>query len=545
MPLTPFDLTSSNVHARLKLAASRLAERRMSDYASSPERVEAMTLHLEGLYADFSRHRVDDEALDLLFELADEAMIHKALDLQFTGDLINETENRAVLHTALRSKASLNHQGRDIRPEINGVLDRMQQFTEAIHNRTLTGHTGKPITSIVNIGIGGSDLGPAMVYEALEPLATLEGFFVSNVDGADLTSVLKRVNPESTLFVIVSKTFTTQETLANAEAARQWLVQHAGSDEAVNHHFAAVSTNLQAASDFGISSDRVFGFWDWVGGRYSLWGAVGLSIALTCGWSNFKDLLDGAALADEHVVSAPNAANIPLRMALLGVWYRNYFNCASHAVIPYSHSLRRFPAYLQQADMESNGKSVGRDGNPIVHKSGPVIWGEPGTNGQHAFFQLLHQGTDFIPVDFICFAKPLSPLGDHHQKLLANCLAQAEALMSGKTTAQVVSQLHEKGIEEEKIIKLTPFKVFEGNRPSTLFIFDELSARQLGTLIALYEHKIFIQGVIWNLFSFDQWGVELGKELANKVLPMLNGMADDGADPTTAAAIRYIVGRQS
>lgn len=541
MELRPFHLTSSKVHRQLGLAAERMQLTHLRDlFASDDERVSRLSLELNDLYVDFSKHRVDGEVMDLLYRLADEAGLKSAIEAQFTGVHINATEDRAVLHTALRSSEALTVDGQNIATDVANVKQRMQSFCNAVRSGKHTGFTGKPIDTIVNIGIGGSDLGPAMVVEALSATATLKAHFVSNVDGADLASVLRVINPETTLFIVVSKTFTTQETLANAQAARTWLIEALGNESAVNAHFVAVSTNLKAVAAFGIKPDNVFGFWDWVGGRYSLWSSVGLSIALACGWSAFEALLKGAQQADAHFRNAPWSQNLPVVMALLGIWYRNYLKFGSHAVIPYSHHLRRFPAYLQQADMESNGKYTGRDGKRIGWASGPVIWGEPGTNGQHAFFQLLHQGTDTIPVDFIAFAQPLSQFTDHHTKLLANCIAQSEALMNGKTYDEVAAAMRKAGKSETEINHLAPFRVFDGNRPSTVFLFPKLDAFNLGMLIALYEHKIFVQGVVWNVFSYDQWGVELGKELANRILPALESsdIQEDAFDSSTSALIR-------
>ena len=541
MPLRHFHLSSSKANRLLASAAERMQLTHLRDlFASDDDRVQRMSLELEGLYVDFSKHRVDGEVMELLFKMANEAGLKDAIEAQFSGEHINATEDRAVLHTALRSNEPLIVDGQALRNDVNEVNERMRRFTEAVRSGVHKGFTGKAIDTVVNIGIGGSDLGPAMVVEALSPTATLTAHFVSNVDGADLASVLKRVNPETTLFIVVSKTFTTQETLANAHAARTWLIEKLGNEAAVNAHFAAVSTNLPAVSDFGIATDNAFGFWDWVGGRYSLWSSVGLSIALACGWSSFEALLKGAHTADAHFRNAPWQGNIPVTMALLGIWYRNYLKLSSQAVIPYSHHLRRFPAYLQQADMESNGKYTGRDGKRIGWASGPVIWGEPGTNGQHAFFQLLHQGTDVIPVDFIAFAAPLSQFKAHHTKLLANCIAQSEALMNGKTYDEVADSMRKAGKNDAEIARLAPFRVFDGNRPSTTLLFPKLDAFNLGMLIALYEHKIFVQGVLWNVYSYDQWGVELGKDLANRILPELEsaGAEDAEFDASTSELIR-------
>lgn len=538
--LPSFRMDQSRSHAALIRSVERLQKTRIADLFAKGDRLSEFTVEHAGCYADFSKHLLDDEAKQSLFALARDARLKDAIEAMFTGKHINVTEDRAVMHTALRAENPPSFDGQDVKRDIDEVKATMRSFTEKVRLGAHRGFTGKPITDIVNIGIGGSDLGPAMVCQALSATATLNGHFVSNVDGADLEEVLRGVEAESTLFIVVSKTFTTQETLANAEAARDWLIEQLGDPKAVSHHFAAVSTNLSAVEHFGISATNTFGFWDWVGGRYSLWSAVGLSIALTGGWEAFEALLAGARRADEHFRTAPFEENIPVWMALLGVWYRNYHDYRSHAVIPYSHNLRRFPAYLQQADMESNGKHIGRDGNRIEHASGPVVWGEPGTNGQHAFFQLLHQGTDVIPVDFIAFTQPTSAYRDHHRKLLANCFAQAEALMNGRSIEEVTSEMRANGKPEADIKALAPYRTFEGNRPSTTLLFDQLDAENLGFLIALYEHKIFVQGVIWNVYSFDQWGVELGKVLAGKILRELDGAPQSSFDPSTTNLIDRI-----
>lgn len=538
--LPSFRIDRSSAHASLIRSAERMKQQRISNLFEKGDRLQSFTVTHEGCYADFSKHLLDEEALDALFSLAKEARLNDAVEAMFTGKHINVTEDRAVMHTALRANMPPSFDGQNVQADVDEVKAAMRAFVINVRSGAHKGFTGKTITDIVNIGIGGSDLGPAMVCQALSATATLKGHFVSNVDGADLEEVLKNVDPETTLFIVVSKTFTTQETLANAEAARDWVVQKLGHSSAVSHHFAAVSTNLEAVERFGISASNTFGFWDWVGGRYSLWSAVGLSIALTGGWETYTALLDGARKADEHFRTAPIEQNIPVWMALLGVWYRNYMDCRSHAVIPYSHNLRRFPAYLQQADMESNGKHIGRDGQRLTHASGPVVWGEPGTNGQHAFFQLLHQGTDVIPVDFIAFASPTSGYAEHHQKLLANCFAQAEAMMNGRSIEDVTSEMQAAGKSEEVISALAPYRSFEGNRPSTTLLFDRLDAQNLGYLIALYEHKIFVQGVLWNVYSFDQWGVELGKALAGRILSELKGDSSLTFDDSTRALIDRI-----
>lgn len=549
MPTLPaFRLTEADSHVALSVHAERMKSFHLKElFASNPHRLSELNMRLPGLYADFSKNKIDKAVLGALIKLAEEAGLEEAIKAMFDGDAINETEGRAVMHFALRGDAPHELSGQKVAEDVARVQAEMKAFVDDIHSGDRLGFTGKKLTTVVNIGIGGSDLGPAMVADALRSFHQgISPYFVSNVDGADLESVIGEIELESTLFVVVSKTFTTQETLANAEAAKEILVRHFGSEEAVAKHFAAVSTNLPAVEAFGIPADQTFGFWDWVGGRYSLWGAVGLSVAVTIGWKHFEELLDGAAEMDRHFRSAPLSDNLPVRMALIGIWYRNYLGAASMAVIPYSHDLRRFPAYLQQADMESNGKTVGRDGRSIDWHSGPVIWGEPGTNGQHAFFQLLHQGSDLIPVDFIAFIRPTSKFKAHHQKLLANCLAQSEALMNGKTGEEVKAQLSKQGMPDEEAKFLIPFKTFSGDRPSTTFLFDELNPRALGMLIALYEHKIFVQGILWNLYSFDQWGVELGKELAKRILPAIEDEDTPALDPSSQALldeIRQVFGR--
>jgi glucose-6-phosphate isomerase len=539
--MNSFDLNSSLAAGQLNTLAAKVKPQSIrSMFQSDTDRVARFSVELGDLYFDNSKQQIDQAVLKSLIDLAKEAGVSEALKAQFSGEKINVTENRSVLHMALR--AGRNEQflveGEDVMPQVYEVLDQMETFTKKVLSGELKSFSGMQFTDVVNIGIGGSDLGPAMVAKALESHAGgLKAHFVSNVDGADLASVLRVVPAATTLFIIVSKTFTTQETLANALAARAWFKEQAKDDDAVSKHFIAVSTNSKAVAEFGIAPTQTFGFWEWVGGRYSLWSAVGLSIALSAGWKNFRALLDGAKAMDVHVQEAPFDKNIPVIAALTGVWNRNFLNYSSVGVIPYSQELSRFSAYLQQADMESNGKYVGRDGKKVSHATGPVIWGEPGTNGQHAFFQLLHQGTDVIPVDFIGFVKPTSQFTNHHTKLMANCFAQAEALMNGKSRAEVDQQLDKKGVSDENRIKIAPFKVFEGNRPSSMLLFKELNAFNLGMLIALYEHKIFVQGVIWNVFSYDQWGVELGKELASRILPVLEQTTKGQFDDSTQALI--------
>ncbi|MFA7473354.1 MAG: glucose-6-phosphate isomerase, partial [Spirosomataceae bacterium] len=445
------------------------------------------------------------------------------------GDKINATENRSVLHIALRNRANtpIYSDGKDVMPEVNAVLEKMKEFSNKIRSGEWKGYTGKAITDVVNIGIGGSDLGPVMVTEALKRYAKkgLNVHFVSNVDGTHIVETLKDLNPETTLFLIASKTFTTQETMANAHTARQWFLASAQDEEAIKKHFVALSTNQAEVVKFGIDPNNMFVFWDWVGGRYSLWSAIGLSIAIYIGFSNFEQLLAGAHEADNHFRTTKFDKNIPVILGLLGVWYNNFFGAETHAILPYDQYLHRFAAYFQQGDMESNGKYVGRDGKPVDYQTGPIIWGEPGTNGQHAFYQLIHQGTKLIPADFIAPAISHNPVGEHHTLLLSNFFAQTEALMNGKTADEVRAELSNSGKSAEEIEALVPFKVFEGNRPTNSILIKKITPKTLGTLIALYEHKIFVQGIIWNIFSFDQWGVELGKQLANKIYPELKSDA--------------------
>lgn len=507
-------------------------------------RLANFTIGWDGLFFDFSKHRLDQEALETLLELAHECDVLDGIDRMFSGQAINETENRPVLHIALRNRSNrpIYVDGKDVMPEVNDVLSQMHAFADRVIDGSIKGFTGKPIKSIVNIGIGGSDLGPAMAVEALKPWKNhLEFYFVSNVDESHLVETLKFLNPEETLFIIASKTFTTQETMTNARTAKRWLIDELGREEATAKHFIAISTNLEMVKAFGIEAQNVFRFWDWVGGRYSLWSAIGLPIMLAIGPSNFYRFLEGAHAVDEHL-KQKELKSIPVIMALLGIWYNNFFHAASHAVLPYSQYLSRFPAYLQQADMESNGKSMDRSGHPVTYATGPVIWGEPGTNGQHAFYQLLHQGTKLIPVDFITYIKPVHGLGDHHEILLANCLAQAQALMQGKGYHEAEEELRNQGLDETQIERLLPFKVFEGNNPSSLLLFNAWGPYQLGQLIALYEHKIFIQGLIWNIFSFDQWGVELGKALAKPILQDIKSGEpfNNQLDPSTLNILRRI-----
>lgn len=494
-------------------------------FKQDPARFDQFSLRFEEILLDYSKNRITAETKALLIALAEECGLKAAIEAMFSGEAINETENRAVLHTALRNPntVGIRVNGQEILPEIHRVLKQMESFSEAVSSGVWKGYTGKAIKHIVNIGIGGSDLGPVMVTEALKAYQHphIELHFVSNVDGTHIAETLKKIDPETTLFMVASKTFTTQETMANAFTARDWFLKNGGKAEDVAKHFVAISTNEKGVKDFGIDTQNMFAFWDWVGGRYSLWSAIGLSIACAIGFKNFRELLDGAHAMDQHFRTAAFEENMPVILALLGIWYNNFFGAESQAILPYDQYLHRFAAYFQQGDMESNGKQVDRNGNTITYQTGPIIWGEPGTNGQHAFYQLIHQGTKLIPCDFIAPAQSQNPIGKHHQLLLSNYFAQTEALMNGKTKEEVVAELKAAGKTEAEIEKLTPFKIFSGNRPSNSILVKKITPKVLGSLIAMYEHKVFVQGVIWNVFSFDQWGVELGKQLANQILPEL------------------------
>lgn len=478
----------------------------------------------QDILVDYSKNLVNAETMQHLFALAKETDLQSAITAMFKGEAINQTEDRAVLHTALRNRSHspVLVNGEDVMPAVNAVLAKMKAFSERVIGGEWKGFTGKAITDVVNIGIGGSDLGPYMVTEALVPYKNhLTMHFVSNVDGTHMAETLKNVDPETTLFLVASKTFTTQETMTNAHTARDWFLKAAGDEAHVAKHFAALSTNGKAVAEFGIDTDNMFEFWDWVGGRYSLWSAIGLSIILSIGYDNFVELLAGAHEMDQHFVNTPFESNIPVILALIGIWYNNFHGAESEAILPYDQYLHRFAAYFQQGNMESNGKYVDRDGNPVTYQTGPIIWGEPGTNGQHAFYQLIHQGTKLIPCDFIAPAVSHNLVGDHHQKLMSNFFAQTEALAFGKSAQAVQAELEKAGKSAAEIAALVPFKVFEGNRPTNSILVKQITPRTLGNLIAMYEHKIFVQGVIWNIFSFDQWGVELGKQLANQILPEL------------------------
>ncbi len=499
-------------------------------FAGDPQRFKKFSIRFNDILVDFSKNRISEETLKLLIGLADDVGLREAIDRMFSGDRINETENRAVLHIALRNRENspIYVDGKDVMREVNAVLEKMKGFSYRVISGEWKGFTQKNVTDIVNIGIGGSDLGPVMVTECLKPYAN-EGLsvnFVSNVDGTHISETLKKLNPETTLFMIASKTFTTQETMTNAFSAREWFLDSAGDQSHIARHFVAISTNTKEVEAFGIDRDNMFAFWDWVGGRYSLWSAIGLSIACYIGYENFTELLQGAFEMDRHFQETPFEKNIPVVLALIGIWYNNFFAAQTEVILPYDQYMHRFPAYFQQGNMESNGKSVDRNGEKTAYETGPIIWGEPGTNGQHAFYQLIHQGTKLIPADFLAPAASHNPTGEHHNILLSNFFAQSEALLNGKTKKEVMDELKADGKSDDEIQKLLPHKVFEGNRPTNSILFRKLTPKILGSLVAMYEHKIFVQGVVWNIFSFDQWGVELGKQLAKKILPELR---DDGS----------------
>lgn len=523
--------TTTEAWANLKKHHEKLKDVHLRDLFLDEDRFSNFSIRLNDMLFDYSKNRITQETLDLLFQLAKETNLSTSIASLFRGDPINQTENRAVLHTALRNLGdeSVLVDGRDVMPDVRAARAKMKQFADGLLQGDWLGYTGKPITAIVNIGIGGSDLGPVMVTEALKHYQQhITPHFVSNIDGTHLAETLKVVNPETTLFMIASKTFTTQETMTNAHSARAWFLQSGASENDVAKHFVALSTNEKEVSAFGIDPQNMFEFWDWVGGRYSLWSSIGLSIACTIGYERFEELLSGAHEVDRHFSAAPFEENIPVIMALVGIWYTNLFGSETEAILPYDQYMHRFAAYFQQGNMESNGKSVDRSGKTVNYATGPIVWGEPGTNGQHAFYQLIHQGTRIIPCDFIAPATSHNPLGDHHVKLLSNYFAQTEALMNGKTESEVRSEFSNSGLTADEIDALVPFKVFEGNRPTNSFLIKQLDPRTLGSLIALYEHKIFVQGAIWNIFSFDQWGVELGKQLAKQILPELK--SDDPID---------------
>ncbi len=516
-------------------------------FDANPLRFDQFSLQVEGLLLDYSKNIISQETLSLLLSLARQSNLEDWKARMFNGEKINSSEQRAVLHTALRApdSAVIYADGKNVMPDVVRVRQQMRRFSEAVRNGTLRGHTGKPFRDVVNIGIGGSALGPLMACEALKHYrgAQLNAHFVSNVDATDLLETLKLLDPQTTLFIISSKTFTTQETLTNARTARDWLVHHLGAEEAVTNHFVAVSTNLAATSKFGINPENVFEFWDWVGGRYSLWSAIGLPIALYIGMDHFESLLAGAHSMDNHFRTAPLEKNMPVILGLLGIWYANFLGAATHAILPYDQYLQHFPAFLQQLEMESNGKHVDRDGHEVDYMTQAVIWGEPGTNGQHSFYQLLHQGTRLVPADFLAPIASHNPVGEHHAMLLANCFAQTEALMLGKTEQESRAELVEQGLSEAEIKSRLPFKVFHGNRPSNTLLFDQLDPHTLGMLIALYEHKVFVQSVVWNINAFDQWGVEFGKQLAGQLLPEIQGKHGTALDASTEGLIHHALTR--
>lgn len=525
-------------------------QRLIQFFEADEKRYEKLSFRFEDFLFDFSKHFVNDKTFKLFEHLATEVGLEKAKKAMKDGVRINETEDRSVYHIALRNVAGrpMFVDGQNVTSAVQAVLDKIRRFTEQLHSGEWTGYTGKKISAVVNIGIGGSDLGPFMVTKALRPYQVpgIETHFVSNVDASDLLEKLSGLDPETTLFIVASKTFTTQETMTNANSARAWFLEKAVDMEHVSKHFVAVSTNSEKVTSFGIDSQNMFEFWNWVGGRYSLWSAIGLSIACSVGYENFEELLKGAESMDQHFFDTEGVtSNLPALMALLGVWYNNFFGAETQAILPYDHLLSHFSRYLQQGDMESNGKGVGRNGESINHQSGPIIWGEPGTNGQHAFYQLIHQGTKLIPCDFIAAAQPPHDLTDHQDKLIANFIAQTEALMIGKQPDQVRSELQAKGHSEEDIERILPFKVFEGNKPTTSILMKKLTPRALGSLIALYEHKIFVQGIIWNVFSYDQWGVELGKELAGAILKDIHGEVSAHDSSTSGMINQYLDFKQS
>jgi glucose-6-phosphate isomerase len=542
MALPKIDPTSTKAWAALKVHFEETKHQHLTTlFENNPERAERFSIAWEDFFVDYSKNKITDKTFELLLELAEEVKLKEAIHGYFFGDVINETEGRAVLHTALRSKKgkSIKVDGSNVISEVYDVRNQIKSFSESVISGQKKGYTTKPFTDVVNIGIGGSDLGPAMVTEALQFYKNhLNIHFVSNVDGDHVHEILKKLNPDTTLFIVVSKSFTTQETLSNALTIKKWFLQHA-SEEYVAKHFAAVSTNTAKIDEFGISQDNVFTMWDWVGGRFSLWSAVGLSIALAVGYENFEQLLEGADTMDNHFENADFSENIPVVLALLSIWYNNFHGAETEAIIPYTQYLSRFSAYLQQGIMESNGKSMSRLGNRVNYETGTIIWGEPGTNSQHAFFQLMHQGTKLIPTDFIGFKKPLHGDIDHHRKLMANFFAQTEALMNGKNEEVVRAEMEKAGLSIEEITKLLPFKIFEGDKPTNTILVDSLTPKSLGALIALYEHKIFVQGVVWNIFSYDQWGVELGKQLAKNILSDLENSEIGDHDASTLNLIQF------
>lgn len=542
MALPKVNPTITDAWKNLQKHFDQVKDLKMKDlFANDVNRANNFTIKWEDFYVDFSKNRITEETLKHLLQLAEDCKLKEAINSQFNGKTINKTEGRAVLHTALRADkdAVFKVDGVNVVPEVFKVKSKIEKFTNQVTSGELKGYTGKAFTDVVNIGIGGSDLGPAMVVDSLQYYKNhLTTHFVSNVDGDHVNEIIKKLNPETTLFVIVSKTFTTQETLSNATTIKNWFLQH-GKEEDVAKHFVAVSTNIQKVKDFGIDANNIFPMWEWVGGRFSLWSAVGLSISLAVGFDHFNNLLKGANKMDNHFKSESFEKNIPVILALLSIWYNNFFNAESEAIIPYSQYLNQFATYLQQGIMESNGKSIDRNGNKVDYQTGTIIWGEPGTNAQHAFFQLIHQGTKLIPADFIGFAQSLHGNQDHQDKLMSNFFAQTEALLNGKTKEEVVAEFKEKNASEEEISTLTPFKVFEGNKPTNTIFINKLTPESLGKLIAMYEHKIFVQGIIWNIYSYDQFGVELGKQLANRILNEFRVENNITHDSSTTNLINY------
>ena len=542
MSLPNTNPSNTNAWQNLKKHFSTMESNSIKEmFQKDGTRAEKFHIQWNDFLVDFSKNNITQETLDLLLKLTEEVNLKEAIAQYFNGDLINQTENRAVLHTALRAPESATFlvDGSNVMPEIYDVKKNIEKFTNEITSGHRTGYTGKAFTDVVNIGIGGSDLGPAMVVEALQYYKNhLNVHFVSNVDGDHVNEIIKKINPETTLFVIVSKTFTTQETLTNSETIRTWFLQSAKQED-VAKHFVAVSTNIQKVTEFGIDANNIFPMWDWVGGRFSLWSAVGLSVSLAVGFDNFDKLLKGANQMDEHFKNESFDKNIPVILALLSVWYNNFFGAESEAIIPYTQYLQKLAPYLQQGIMESNGKSIGRDGKPVNYQTGTIIWGEPGTNSQHAFFQLIHQGTKLIPTDFIGYVTPLYGNADHHNKLMSNFFAQTEALLNGKTAEQVQAEFDKQGMEKAKADFLKPFKVFTGNKPTNTILIQKLTPESLGSLVAMYEHKIFVQGIIWNIFSYDQWGVELGKQLANSILEEINAKKVAQHDSSTTLLLNH------
>ena len=538
------NLTQSPAWQKLAAHQKQLETTTMRElFAKDPERFNKFSIEFGGILYDFSKNRITEETLDLLVSLAEQAKVKEMAEAMFTGEKINVTERRAVLHTALRNRSNnpVYVDGKDVMPDVNRVLAKMKDFCARVRSGEWKGYTGKSITDVVNIGIGGSDLGPCMVCEALAPYQSiLTPHFVSNVDGTHIVETVKKLNPETTLFIVASKTFTTQETMTNDHSAKKWLLDALKDEKAVASHFVALSTNREEVEKFGVDPNNMFEFWNWVGGRYSLWSAIGLSIALAIGFENFEELLAGAHEADVYFRTTPYKQNIPVLMALLGVWYNNFWNAETQAILPYDQYMRRFAAYLQQGDMESNGKGVDREGNRVDYSTGQIVWGEPGTNGQHAFYQLIHQGTKLIPCDFLMPVQTHNPIGDHHQKLVANFIAQTEALMKGKTEEEAYQELLKSGLDDAEAKRLAPSKVFTGNRPTSSFFFTKLTPRMLGKLISFYEMKIFVQGIVWNVNSFDQMGVELGKQLAKAVLPeLVSSNPTTSHDASTNALVEY------